>query len=60
LTGNAAHNLAGDTSFRAEFGAKIAEGGHMAPISTVGIATFLTVLGLGLSPLPQDSSTIFI
>jgi hypothetical protein len=42
------------------FGAKIAEGGRMAPIYTVGIATFLTVLGLGLSPLPQDSSTIFI
>ena len=42
------------------FGAKIAEGGHMAPIYTVAIATFLVVLGLGLSPLPQDSGTIFI
>ena len=42
------------------FGAKIAVGGHMAPIYTVAIATFLVVLGLGLSPLPQDSGTIFI
>jgi hypothetical protein len=41
------------------FGAKIAGGGAMAPIYTVGAATFLTVLGLGLSPLPQDSGTIF-
>ena len=32
----------------------------MAPIYTVAIATFLVVLGLGLSPLPQDSGTIFI
>jgi hypothetical protein len=42
------------------FGAKIAEGGKMAPIYTVGAATFLTVLGLGLSPLPQDSGTLFL
>jgi hypothetical protein len=41
------------------FGDKIAGGGAMAPIYTVGAATFLTVLGLGLSPLPQDSGTIF-
>jgi hypothetical protein len=41
------------------FGARIAGGGAMAPIYTVGAATFLTVLGLGLSPLPQDSGTIF-
>jgi hypothetical protein len=42
------------------FGGKIAKGGGTAPIYTVGIATFLTVLGLGLSPLPQDSGTIFV
>ncbi len=42
------------------FGAKIAEGGKMAPIYTVGAATFLVVLGLGLSPLPQDSGTLFL
>jgi hypothetical protein len=41
------------------FGAKIAAGGAMAPVYAVGAATFLTVLGLGLSPLPQDSGTIF-
>jgi hypothetical protein len=42
------------------FAAKVAEGGDMAPIYTVGIATFLVVLGLGLSPLPQDSGTLFL
>ncbi len=42
------------------FGAKIAAGGKLAPIYSVGAATFLTVLGLGLSPLPQDSSTLFL
>lgn len=42
------------------FGAKIADGGKMAPIFSVGLATFLVVLGLGLSPLPQDSSTLFV
>jgi len=42
------------------FGTKVAEGGDMAPIYTVGIATFLVVLGLGLSPLPQDSGTLFL
>jgi hypothetical protein len=42
------------------FAGKIAEGGDTAPIYTVGITTFLTVLGLGLSPLPQDSGTIFV
>jgi hypothetical protein len=42
------------------FGAKIAEGGKMAPLYTVGAATFLVVLGLGLSPLPQDSGTLFM
>src|SRR6185295_13372866 len=41
------------------FGAKVAQGGDMAPIYTVGIATLL-VLGLGLSPLPQDSGTLFL
>jgi len=42
------------------FGAKVAGGDDMAPIYTVGLATFLVVLGLGLSPLPQDSGTLFL
>jgi hypothetical protein len=42
------------------FGAKITAGGAMAPIYTVGATTFLVVLGLGLSPLPQDSGTLFL
>jgi hypothetical protein len=42
------------------FAARIVPGGAMAPIYTVGAATFLTVLGLGLSPLPQDSGTLFL
>jgi Protein of unknown function (DUF2955) len=42
------------------FGAKIAAGADMAPIYTVATATFLVVLGLGLSPLPQDSGTLFV
>ena len=42
------------------FGDRIARGGASAPIYTVGLTTFLIVLGLGLSPLPQDSSSIFI
>ena len=42
------------------FGAKIAEGGDLAPIYVVGLVTFLIVLGLGLAPLPGDSGTFFI
>jgi uncharacterized membrane protein YccC len=42
------------------FGDRIARGGASAPIYTVGLTTFLIVLGLGLSPLPQDSSAFFI
>lgn len=42
------------------FGDRIARGGESAPIYTVGLMTFLIVLGLGLSPLPQDSGDIFI
>lgn len=42
------------------FGARIAAGDKMTPIYTVGAATFLVVLGLGLSPLPQDSGTLFL
>jgi hypothetical protein len=42
------------------FAAKIASGGKLAPVCTVGAATFLTVLGLGLSPLPQDSASLFL
>ena len=42
------------------FGDRIARGGASAPIYTVSLMTFLIVLGLGLSPLPQDSGTFFI
>lgn len=42
------------------FGDRIARGGALAPIYTAGLMTFLIVLGLGLSPLPQDSGTLFI
>lgn len=42
------------------FGDRIARGGALAPIYTVGLMTFLIVLGLGLSPLPQDSGSLFI
>lgn len=42
------------------FGDRIARGGAVAPIYTIGLMTFLIVLGLGLSPLPQDSGTVFI
>jgi hypothetical protein len=45
--------------FALVFAAKIGAGGATAAIYSVGAATFLTVLGLGLSPLPQDSGTIF-
>jgi len=46
--------------FGLAFGAKVAAGGARAPIYIVGAATFLVVLGLGLSPLPQDSGTLFL
>jgi hypothetical protein len=46
--------------FSLVFAAKIGAGGTMAAIYSVGAATFLTVLGLGLSPLPQDSGTLFL
>jgi hypothetical protein len=42
------------------FGDRIARGGKTAPIYTVSLMTFLIVLGLGISPLPQDSSAFFI
>jgi hypothetical protein len=42
------------------FGDRIARGGKTAPIYTVALMTFLIVLGLGISPLPQDSSAFFI
>ena len=42
------------------FGDRIARGGELAPIYTVGLMTFLIVLGLGLSPLPEDSGSVFI
>jgi Protein of unknown function (DUF2955)/Fusaric acid resistance protein-like len=41
-------------------GDRIARGGKSAPIYTVALMTFLILLGLGLSPLPQDSGTLFI
>ncbi|HEX5931441.1 MAG TPA: hypothetical protein VFY74_06795 [Methyloceanibacter sp.] len=42
------------------FGDRISRGGDMAPIYTVGLTTFLILLGLGLSPLPQDSGSLFV
>jgi hypothetical protein len=42
------------------FGGRIARGGPSAPIYMVGLMTFLILLGLGLSPLPQDSGTLFV
>ncbi len=42
------------------FGDRIARGGELAPIYTIGLMTFLILLGLGLSPLPQDSGTLFV
>jgi hypothetical protein len=41
-------------------GDRIARGGESAPIYTVGLMTFLILLGLGISPLPHDSGTFFI
>jgi hypothetical protein len=42
------------------FGDRIARRGESAPIYTAGLMTFLILLGLGLSPLPQDSGTLFV
>jgi hypothetical protein len=42
------------------FADRIARGGKWAPIYVVGLMTFLIVLGLGISPLPQDSGAFFI
>lgn len=42
------------------FGDRIARGGELAPIYTVGLITFLILLGLGLSPSPQDSGSFFV
>jgi hypothetical protein len=42
------------------FAERIARGGKWAPVYVVGLMTFLIVLGLGISPLPQDSGTLFI
>jgi hypothetical protein len=42
------------------FGGKIAEGTALAPVYVVSLATFLIVLGLGLTPLPTDSGAIFV
>ena len=41
------------------FGGRIAEGAAAAPVYVVALATFLIVLGLGLTPL-TDSGAIFI
>ena len=40
-------------------GERIARGGALVPIYTVSLTTFLVVLGIGLSPLPQDSGAVF-
>jgi len=42
------------------FAQQIQKGGERAPAYTVGLMTFLLVLGLGLSPLPEDSGAVFI
>jgi len=42
------------------FAERIVRGGKWGPIYVVGLMTFLIVLGLGISPLPQDSGTFFI
>jgi hypothetical protein len=42
------------------FADRISRGGDAAPIYAAGLTTFLILLGLGLSPLPQDSGTLFI
>jgi Protein of unknown function (DUF2955) len=42
------------------FGGRITDGAALAPVYVVALATFLIVLGLGLTPLPTDSGTIFI
>jgi hypothetical protein len=42
------------------FGDRIARGGEVAPVYTVAFMTFLILLGLGLSPLPEDSGSMFI
>jgi hypothetical protein len=42
------------------FGDRITRGGETTAIYTVGLMTFLILLGLGLSPLPQDSGSLFI
>jgi hypothetical protein len=41
------------------FGGRIAEGAALAPVYVVALATFLIVLGLGLTPL-TDSGAVFI
>jgi hypothetical protein len=46
--------------FGLAFGRRIAEGGASAPVYVVALATFLIVLGLGLTPLPTDSGAIFV
>jgi len=42
------------------FGGQIVRGAKFAPIYTVGLMTFLLVLGLGIYPLPADSGSLFI
>jgi hypothetical protein len=42
------------------FADRIVRGGKWGPIYVVGLMTFLIVLGLGISPLPQDSGTFFV
>ena len=42
------------------FGDRIARGREMGPVYTVALMTFLILLGLGLSPLPEDSGSMSI
>jgi hypothetical protein len=42
------------------FGGRIAQRSALAPVYVIALATFLIVLGLGLTPLPTDSGAIFV
>ncbi len=42
------------------FAGRIVAGGHYAPILAVGFATFILLLGLGLSPMPGGSGEAFL
>lgn len=42
------------------FAGKIARGGPTAPVYVIGLASFILILGLGVSPLPGASAETFI